>query len=387
MTPFGRQPVTAGLLAAQALSEAPAPAQIPDKWSLLRDLTAARVTHGVSDRDLAVLSALLSFHPTRELADDDRLIVFPSNAALSERAHGMAESTLRRHLAALVRAGLIARRDSPNGKRYATRDSAGALDRVYGFDLRPLLVLSPRIAAEAAEVRAAELAQRRLRESVVIRLRDAAKLLAWIEERHGACPGLADSLGAVHRGLRRKLDAEALRDLGDILEAVRVRIDQLVSAETEKMSGNALGNERHYQNSNSKPLESELCRERQKAQPVPVGPTERDEPPLPLALVLKAAPDILDYAPDGICSWQQLVAVAGFVRPMLGISPDAWTRACAAMGDATAAITLACILQRAGDISRPGGYLRALTDKAEVAGFSPGPMVMVLLRAENKRPI
>ena len=60
---------------------------------------------------LAVLSALLSFHRGKELADDDALIVFPSNAALSERAHGMAESTLRRHLAALVRAGLILRRD------------------------------------------------------------------------------------------------------------------------------------------------------------------------------------------------------------------------------------------------------------------------------------
>lgn len=387
ITPFGRQPVTAGLLATQALSEAPAPAQIPDKWALLRDLTAARVSHGVSDRDLAVLSALLSFHPDRELADDDRLIVFPSNAALSERTHGMAESTLRRHLAALVRAGLVARRDSPNGKRYATRDSAGALDRVYGFDLRPLLVLSPRIAAKAAEVRAAELAQRRLRESVVIRLRDAAKLLAWIEERRGACSGLADSLGAVHRGLRRKLDAEALRELGKILETARGRIDQLIAVKTEKMSGNAPENERHYQNSKPEPQESELCQERQRAQPAPAEPTPRDEPPLPLALVLKAAPDILDYAPGGVTSWQQLVAVAGFVRPMLGISPDAWTRACAAMGDATAAITLACILQRAADILRPGGYLRALTDKAEGAGFSPGPMVMALLRTDNSRPI
>ncbi|MDN5568462.1 MAG: replication initiation protein, partial [Paracoccus sp. (in: a-proteobacteria)] len=101
-TPFGRRPVTAGLLATQALAEGPAPSCIPDKWALLRDLTAARSAFGVSDRDLAVLAALMSFHPGAKLTDDHGLIVFPSNASLSERAHGMAESTLRRHLAALV---------------------------------------------------------------------------------------------------------------------------------------------------------------------------------------------------------------------------------------------------------------------------------------------
>ena len=42
MTPFGRQPVTAGLLAARALAEAPAPQAKIDKWVVLRDLTEAR---------------------------------------------------------------------------------------------------------------------------------------------------------------------------------------------------------------------------------------------------------------------------------------------------------------------------------------------------------
>ena len=125
MTPFGRQAVTAGLLATRALAETPAPQASTDKWALLRDLTAARGAYGVSDRDLAVLAALISFHPRAELTDDAQLIVFPSNASLSARAHGMPESTLRRHLAALVKAGLILRRDSPNGKRYATRGASG----------------------------------------------------------------------------------------------------------------------------------------------------------------------------------------------------------------------------------------------------------------------
>ncbi len=381
MTPFGRQPVTAGLLATQALAEAPAPDQAPDKWALLRDLTTARASFGVSDRDLAVLSALLSFHRGKELADDDALIVFPSNAALSERAHGMAESTLRRHLAALVRAGLILRRDSPNGKRYATRDRSGTLERAFGFDLRPLLVQSPRIADAAETARRDALALRRLREMVVIRLRDAAKLIVWAEETGRHVPdALLEAAAGMQRALRRKPDSTLLTQLAASAETLLTQARRLT--DTEEMDGNDVENERHQQNSNPEPHESDSCCEQQK-----VLGSDQAEPSIPLGLVLKAAPDIRDYAPEGIRNWRDLVAVAGFVRPMLGISADAWDQARRNMGDTVAAVTLACMLQRAEAIARPGGYLRSLTEKAGQGAFSPGPMVMALLRAENGRPV
>ena len=381
MTPFGRQPVTAGLLATQALAEAPAPDQAPDKWALLRDLTTARASFGVSDRDLAVLSALLSFHRGKELADDDALIVFPSNAALSERAHGMAESTLRRHLAALVRAGLILRRDSPNGKRYATRDRSGTLERAFGFDLRPLLVQSPRIADAAETARRDALALRRLREMVVIRLRDAAKLIVWAEETGRHVPdALLEAAAGMQRALRRKPDSTLLTQLAASAETLLTQARRLT--DTEEMDGNDVENERHQQNSNPEPHESDSCCEQQK-----VLGSDQAEPSIPLGLVLKAAPDIRDYAPEGIRNWRDLVAVAGFVRPMLGISADAWNQARRNMGDTVAAVTLACMLQRAEAIARPGGYLRSLTEKAGQGAFSPGPMVMALLRAENGRPV
>lgn len=67
---------------------------------------SGRQRFSLSDRDLTVLNALLSFHKGTSLSDNANLVVFPSNRALGERAHGMAESTLRRHLAVLVRSGL-----------------------------------------------------------------------------------------------------------------------------------------------------------------------------------------------------------------------------------------------------------------------------------------
>ena len=92
---------------------------------------------GVSERALAVLDALLSFHPETALSGEG-LIVFPSNQQLALRAHGMPPATLRRHLAALVDCGLIIRRDSPNGKRFARKGQGGAIEMAFGFDLSPL---------------------------------------------------------------------------------------------------------------------------------------------------------------------------------------------------------------------------------------------------------
>ena len=107
---------------------------------------------GVNERALSVLDALLTFHPETALTGEG-LIVFPSNEQLSLRAHGMAATTLRRQLAALVDAGLIVRRDSPNGKRYARKGRGGEIEFAFGFDLAPLVVRAKEFEALAEQVR------------------------------------------------------------------------------------------------------------------------------------------------------------------------------------------------------------------------------------------
>ena len=71
---------------------------------------------------------------------------------------------------------------------------------------------------------------------------------------------------------------------------------------------------------------------------------------LPLGAVLEACPQIRDYARNDIGDWRDLMQTAGLVRSMLGISPDAWERARETMGDINASITIAAILERAGEI-------------------------------------
>lgn len=391
-TPFGQRSVTAGLIARAAAQQRAPDIPHMDKWSLFRDLCTARATYGVTDRDLTVLNALLSFHPEINLSDNDGLIVFPSNVALSERAHGMAESTLRRHLAALVRAGLIARHDSPNGKRYARRGADGRIARAFGFDLRPLLVQAGDIVAAAETTRAALAELSLAREAVSLAKRDALKLALYGQESGlaGDWDGILSDLLSVHKQMRRKLELCELRRIEAQLADQLRTIGRLLGHETEKMSGSDGESERHYQNSNKDSSESEFTIEMDKSEfrgenPAPVTPASRGEPPIPLALVIKACPDILPYCDGPPRHWRDLVTAAGFVRGMMGISPSAWEEAQRFMGPDVAAVTIACILQRFSAIHSPGGYLRSLSGKAAAGAFSPGPMVMALLNTPEQR--
>jgi len=77
------------------------------------------------------------------------------------------------------------------------------------------------------------------------------------------------------------------------------------------------------------------------------------------------------------------MAAAITVRSMLGVSPSAYEDACDVMGQAAAAIAIACIYERSGHINSAGGYLRDLTAKARRGEFSLGPMLFALLRANH----
>ncbi|WP_313292420.1 helix-turn-helix domain-containing protein, partial [Rhizobium rhizoryzae] len=101
-TPFGRRPAVLALVKRQLQTSETKPNRPVEKWKVFRDACEARERLGLQDRALTVLDALLTFYPESELNCDSGLVVFPSNAQLSVRAHGITGTTLRRHLAALV---------------------------------------------------------------------------------------------------------------------------------------------------------------------------------------------------------------------------------------------------------------------------------------------
>ncbi|MDE4305872.1 plasmid replication protein RepC [Phaeobacter gallaeciensis] len=392
ISPFMR-PISHAHLRVIERPEASVPGRPVNKWELLRELSKAQAAFGVSERDLTVLQGLLSFFPDDALGGNAEMVVFPSNKAICERLNGMPCSTMRRHLARLVEAGLLQRRDSPNGKRYVRKHGE---ERVaFGFDLSPLYCQSEEIARAAEAVREAEERVRRLREVVSLMRRDLAALAEFGDEMQpglGLWDQLRDTAALTARALRRKLSIEDLAayraDLEALLDQARNIID---GPETEEMNTNDARSERHHHNSNKESIDLEPALEKSGAaadvpdvntdEPV-ADVDERDTtllPKIPLHLVIAACPSLKTFYQGEIRHWHQLFDAACHVRPAMGISASAWEEAQRFMGQEQASIVVAAMLERFEDIRSPGGYLRALTAKAAAGEFSCGPMVMALI--------
>ncbi|KAF0132733.1 MAG: replication initiation protein RepC [Methylocystaceae bacterium] len=439
-TPFGRRPLSLAMVASQAAAKEfaakpNASEMAVHKWRLFRALTEAKEPVGVTDRALSVLHALLSFHqetaltlPVRDAkadSEDDSpgpgIVVFPSNRELSIRAHGMAPATLRRHLASLVEAGLIIRRDSPNGKRFARRGQGGEIESAFGFDLTPLIARAAEIENLAEEVRAENRAIALLRERITLVRRDIVKMIeTGMEEGVRFAPisidgqdisdweGLYGRYQALSARYSRSLGRTGLEALAGELAAFAAEIQKLLETHVkqQKRSANESQTERHIQNqitnipdlepslregrvdpSGSMPKELEAERAGASTTEGPgSGIGERQATSTrtyPLGMVLQACPDIVDYGKSGeISCWRDLIEAAAIVRSALGVSPDAWKQALDVLGEHDASIVIAAILQRGDEIKSAGGYLRVLTGKAREGKFSLGPVLMALLRGK-----
>ena len=355
-----------------------------------------------------MLHALLSFHQETALTLPESdpqagaktesagagIVVFPSNKELSIRAHGMAPATLRRHLACLVDAGLIIRRDSPNGKRFARRGQGGEIEDAFGFDLTPLVARAGEIENLAEEVRAENRAMALLREKITLARRDIVKMIATGMEEGvpGDWEGFHLRYAALSGRYARNLSRADLEALASELAALAAEIQKLLEnhVKPQNMSGNESQTERHIQNqtTNSSDLEPSLREGRGE----PSGPTteagariepepeiwqtepELDQTPsaprtYPLGMVLEACPDIVDYAkggrfPPGAISRRPRRRCVRRSASRRTPGRRRWR----SWANTTPSIVIAAILQRGEEIKSAGGYLRVLTAKAQGRG-------------------
>ncbi|OBY28082.1 plasmid replication protein RepC [Leisingera sp. JC1] len=356
-----------------------------DKWDLLAALTHAAAEFELSHRTLGVLKALLTFFPERALpAEPDSAIVFPSNRKLMERLNGMPESTLRRHLAALTRIGIVSRKNSPNRKRYARR-SGNDMALAFGFDLSPLARHASQIFDAALEAKA------RAERLAVLRDRVAVLRQELLELADEPCETLLET---ARKLLRRKPCEAELSAMSNLLRAeIASRTPEeppqgsLPSA--PKLSAPDSQNERHIQDSVKKDSDSEEAQPKTPCpEPQHSGATSGNaENAGDLATVLRACPEVQTYYPGALRSWQDADRIAETLSPMMGIEMPVLSDARAAMGRKEAATAVMCMLEKLGSIRSPGAYLRRLAQKARAGQFSTAPMLNALLQAGNRAEI
>lgn len=208
-----------------------------DRWEMLAKVRSVRDDLGLRTRDVLVFRALLSALPSSEITQGMELIIYASNRTLCTRAEGMHERTLRRAIEALVKAGLVVRRDSATGKRFPIRGAGGDVLDAYGLDIRPAFNRY----GELCDL--AESAGRARAEQKVLKARIQALRKQISERVELITDALIETLDEAGRALRRKLSIDALKalyaSLADYLDHEIDRGQEAVDSSYEPPAENA----------------------------------------------------------------------------------------------------------------------------------------------------
>ena len=318
-----------------------------DKWRILRNLTEARETFGLGSSEITTLQGLLSL-----LEPGRGLMIYAGNRVLTERAHGINERTLRRHIARLIAAGLIIRNDSTNGKRYKLANSTGD-ELAYGFDLTPLFAQAEAIEEAATVARQTKQDLRFLR----ARIRAAIARLQAI----AADPEL------IREGLnlvRRKLSLEALKAAANAYEAVlgtKPATQAEASGATIELSVTDGQSVRHNSELNNNYIESDYA--------------ENED--VLLRATLANCTEALSYAREEIADWRSLTNLAWEISSYCGISPNLMKAAENKLGSICASVAVLALLQRsmAKPIRSIPAYFRSITSGKHADEFNPSRLL------------
>lgn len=327
------------------------------RWSLLDLVRRCRKPLGLRDRDVAVLRGLLSFVP--QSADPSTLVVFASNRALIERCDGIDERTLRRRLAHLKANGLLARKSSPNGKRYRVMDECAEARLTYGIDLSPLFAIRDHLIALADECSRDEIRCKALR-SVIrdILYNQAADIQSAVRD-------------LAYRSLRRSLSSDQLADLIQKLQEELPQADAEPSSVTESLTGSDRQNDRHIQNSKKENYESECAAENASSGACTSDPAtdEKRDSDITVSECMALAKNAASFASSVAKDWSDVVRLSDTLAPAVGLAKADVESARDAMGALGSALAILGIVEAFDRIRRPRAYLQALTKRAAKEGI------------------
>ncbi|HXV30759.1 MAG TPA: plasmid replication protein RepC [Sinorhizobium sp.] len=360
---------------------------------LAQSLTCTGLINGTESH---LLVALINTVPAESFDRSGRPIVFKSNQQLAFEI-GRSAGRVSRMLSSLFDAGLITMQDSGNYKRYPIRNGDGEITDGCGIDLRILIVryaeLDELVRQVRAQKKAADAALRRYR-GALRNARYALSAAARLSEDSLSRIGARIERVSNIVGIAGKASSRVLRRATDLLEWLIERMMQLPrrsaeAQETQNMPCPYVENGMHKQITTPHPFD-DSNQERRSANAEQLsspkagsaskwaleeslrrGRSEikqlRRLPQAMVALqdVIRAVPALKTYgfAPS---SWADLARAVPLMCRFAGISEDARARAVELMGEQQAAVAVAVTLEKYDrqEVNSPGGYLRAMTDRA-----------------------
>lgn len=347
-------------LGSRSAEDLPTTHSQPGRFSLIEVVRKASTALGLKAPIIATLDALLSCLPPKRSHN----FVFASNATIAFKRNGISDRTIRRHVAQLAEAGLLARSDSPNRKRFSKSDmSTGSVLR-FGFDLSPLFKSYDQICAMAEDC------AKQASHISFLRTKVRCAIARTME-----LDGLSIDAENALRALRRKLTAEELYcildDLVSVEENQGMDCGAKMSIEAE-MSATDGQNVRHHHNSKKELIDSDIA--------------EKTEDPhlqhhqISIGSLVGACKEAASYLQRPAESLSDVIGHARTLAPMMGIDSTTYRAAEDRLGELRTAVTVWGLLQMQGKIRQLGAYFRAITTGKRSAAFDPWAMINTLVK-------
>lgn len=311
-----------------------------DIWTIFRALRDARSVFSLRPAHMQTLQAMLSF-----LKPGYGETVFASNTKICQRAGGIDERTLRRHIKRFVELGFIVRKDSSNRKRYRVRSSDGECTS-YGLSLTPLFQRANELISIAQEV------ENNRRDQIFIRKQILTKL-AHLED-HASDITFVDY---ARKLLRRKLSLHEYRSL---LADTDAECRELSVPESPPKTTQLPANDgqivRHQ--SNSEEEKKDLDRH---------ASNDALNPELLVAVCDQAT----SFSTQKLRNWLDIENHARTLAPMMGIHPSTFENAKNTIGTQRASSAIFIMLQLGKRIRDFGAYFHSITLGKRQRQFDP----------------
>lgn len=405
MKQTGWRKPTPGLGIAEQLAQAGERVSIPKNKALLA-IKRVAASLGLKPSDMMLLDTFGAFTKPQDWEEGRRPIVWASNAYLMEQT-GFSLSALKRHARRLVDAGLIAFKDSSNGKRWGHRDDQDYIIEAYGYDLSPLAARAEEFVDRFAQIQDDRAFCQRTKRQITITRRIIRAKVEQAREYalQGPWKELTESFEALLERLpHTNATPERLLDMLEWLTELKTSVEKAFFAaierkdevvdnsyqtneqvlnDTQYMDPKGVNNEPHILDTKQlNPVSSNTLDERKAEgaaldKPRPeVEETnwntfghKKHQTDIDVAIVMQSCPEFAEMARGlggYVNNWNELHRSAAQLRPMIGISEHAWNVAQERLGPQIAAAAIALIYDKynAGEVASPGGYLRGMVEKA-----------------------
>ena len=383
--------VTPGIVASSRLAMAN---DVPDtsKGEIAVLLKQAAPIFGIDGTTYHVMDILLGLSRAEDWKGDGRPVVAISNAKLAEYTM-RSERTVIRCIRRLVEAGIASYRDSSTGRRFVYRDSDGAIIAGYGIDFTPARVRLAEIKTQVEAYRA------KLANEAAAR-RDVSRLARAIEDLCGAFPDIAEEWREEAREIDTKTlslleRAEAIRELYskavdaaqystqnkemaakgdiDVIHNTYTTLKTLTESKKQqpRSTERTLSRERSYAAQKAFEKKPDARRPSDQAASSPQGISDIQTQVLgsvSIGLLKSACPEAQTMVATAFDNWSSLARSGEMLRRMIGLSESGWQDGQHRVGVYVAAAILATVVEKSirdpDQISKPGGYFRAMVERA-----------------------